>query len=165
MILGIISDTHIPWRAKSVPIEFMKWFENEKVELILHAGDLNEPKVIDILSNIAEVKAVKGNTDYIDLPKELIIKIEDRRILLFHSDNVYPRGDINKIAQYAKEKEVDIVVYGHTHIPIFTYKNGIYLLNPGSATGVRSGEINDCTKSAAIMEIKDDKIQVRFKNI
>jgi len=162
MKIGIISDTHIPRRAKEIPKEFLKWFEKNKVDLILHAGDLNDPNILEILKEIAEVKAVRGNTDYIDLPEELILEIEGKKILLFHSDNIYPRGDISKILKYAKEKKADIVIYGHTHLPFFTYINGIYLINPGSATGVRSGEIEESIKSVAILSLKN-KIKVKFK--
>jgi len=161
MRIGIISDTHIPSRAAEIPKEFLEWFKENRVDLILHAGDVNDEIVLKDLEKIAEVKAVKGNTDYLDLPKELILEIKGKRILLFHSDNIYPRGDINKMLDYAKEKMVDIVVYGHTHLPLFTYVNGIYFLNPGSATGVRSGEIKRSVKSVAILYL-ENKIKVEF---
>ena len=70
MLIGLISDTHIPDRARILPQNVIEAFSD--VELILHAGDLTSPKVIDELEEIAPVMAVQGNMDRahgIDLPK------------------------------------------------------------------------------------------------
>jgi len=57
MLIGLISDTHIPDRARELPEKVIEAFEN--VELIIHAGDLTSPKVIEELENIAPVMAVR----------------------------------------------------------------------------------------------------------
>ena len=70
MLIGLISDTHIPDRARILPTKVIEAFED--VELIIHAGDLTSPKVIEELEEIAPVMAVQGNMDRargIDLPK------------------------------------------------------------------------------------------------
>ena len=69
MLIGLISDTHIPDRAKVLPQKVIEAFND--VELILHAGDLTSPRVIEELEDIAPVMAVQGNMDRangIDLP-------------------------------------------------------------------------------------------------
>jgi putative phosphoesterase len=60
-IVGLISDTHVPVRAKEIPKEVFKVFEN--VDYIVHAGDLVELSVIDELEQIAPVLVVYGNMD------------------------------------------------------------------------------------------------------
>jgi len=161
MKVGLIGDTHIPNRAKEIPEFFLEVFKKEKVDLILHLGDINDPKVLEELDDIAPAKAVKGNTDYGNLQDHIILDLEGYRILAFHSDNVHPRGDIKQILSIAKEKKANIVIHGHTHLPRFLYKDGVYIISPGSATGVRSGEIKETIKSIAVMEISD-KVNIKF---
>ena len=60
-IIGLISDTHVPVRARRLPEEIFKIFEN--AEYIIHAGDFVEMSVVDELEQIAPVLAVYGNMD------------------------------------------------------------------------------------------------------
>ncbi len=163
MRIGLISDTHIPWRALEIPKKFLDWFRGKRVDIIIHCGDINDFKVLEILNDIAPTKAVRGNTDSIDLPSELTLKVGSYNMFVFHSDKIYPRGDIKQIYELAKAKNVDIVVFGHTHLPLFTYYKQIYFINPGTATGVRSGKYGDVMKSVAILEIKNNNMNVEFK--
>ena len=81
MLIGLISDTHIPDRAKVLPQKVIEAFSN--VDLILHAGDLTSPRVIEELEEIAPVMAVQGNMDRvngIDLPKAKVIEAEGLKI-------------------------------------------------------------------------------------
>ena len=74
--IGVISDTHIPMKAKRVPDAALRHFED--VELILHAGDLSSLAVIDQLSAYAPVEAVRGNIELPDVMDVLPIKWELR---------------------------------------------------------------------------------------
>jgi len=161
MKIGLIGDTHIPNRAREIPNYFLEVFKNEKVDFILHLGDINEKYVLDELEKIAPVKAVMGNTDYLDLPEYLVFEISKYKIFVFHSDNVYPRGDVKQILSIAKKVNANVVIHGHTHIPRFLYEEGVCIISPGSATGVRSGEIKETVKSIAILEISDS-LKVKF---
>lgn len=69
MLIGVLSDTHMPRRSKSLPP--LVWRGLEDVDLILHAGDINHPDLLHELGLIAPVHAVLGNTD----PYELQIKL------------------------------------------------------------------------------------------
>ena len=87
MLIGLISDTHIPDRAKEIPQKVFESFDN--VDLIIHAGDLTSPKVIEDLEKIAPVMAVQGNMDRangIDLPKAKIIEAEGLKIGVVHGE-------------------------------------------------------------------------------
>jgi len=161
MKIGLIGDTHIPNRAKEIPNYFLEVFKNEKVDFILHLGDVNEKYVLEELERIAPVKAVIGNTDYLDLPEYLTFEIDKYKIFAFHPDNIYPRGDIKQILSIAKRMNANVIIHGHTHLPRFLYEEGVYIISPGSATGVRSGEIRETVKSIAILEISD-YLKVKF---
>ena len=82
MLIGLLSDTHIPDRAKVLPQKVIDTFSD--VELILHAGDLTSPRVIKELEEIAPVMAVQGNMDRVngtDLPKAKVIEAEGLKML------------------------------------------------------------------------------------
>ena len=106
MLIGLISDTHIPDRARILPQKVLDAFSN--VDLIIHAGDLTSPKVLDELEEIAPVMAVQGNMDRangIDLPKAKVIEAEDLKIGVIHGE-VYPRADSDQLLYLAKELDI-----------------------------------------------------------
>lgn len=116
-IVGLISDTHIPVRAKSVPREVFKIFEN--AEFVVHAGDLVNLSVIDELEQIAPVLAVHGNMDEpavrSKLPKMDSLKISNWKIGVMHDPGaLFGTG---KMRELARENSFDVLIYGHTHSP------------------------------------------------
>ena len=157
MLIGLISDTHIPDRARILPQNVIDAFSD--VELILHAGDLTSPKVIDELEEIAPVMAVQGNMDRangIDLPKAKIVEVEGLKIGLIHGE-VYPRADSDQLLYLAKELNVDILVSGHSHQPKIEQKEGILLLNPGSPIVPRLAD-----RTVMLLEVENRAVDVEI---
>ncbi len=132
--LGLISDTHVPARAKSIPQKVFKVFEN--VGFIVHAGDLVDISVIDELEQLAPVLAVYGNMDGPEirgrLPKMNSVKIFDWKIGVLHD----PRAlfGMKKMREIAKQNALDVLVYGHTHNSSAKWDKNILFINPGSPT-------------------------------
>ena len=160
MLIGLISDTHIPDRARILPQNVLDAFSN--VDLILHAGDLTSPKVIEELEELAPVMAVQGNMDRargINLPKARVIEAEELRIGLVHGE-VYPRADTQQLLYLAKELNADILVSGHSHQPKIEQKEGILLLNPGSPIVPRLAD-----KTVMILEINNKEVDVEIIKI
>lgn len=160
MLIGLISDTHIPDRAREIPQKVFDSFDN--VDLIIHAGDLTSPKVIDALEEIAPVMAIQGNMDRIsgvDLPKARVIEVEDLRIGIIHGE-VYPRGDSDQLLYLAKELQADILVSGHSHQPKIEQKEGILLLNPGSPVVPRLAD-----RTVMILEVNNKEVDVEIIKI
>lgn len=160
MLIGLISDTHIPDRAKVLPQKVMEAFS--EVELILHAGDLTSPKVIEELETIAPVMAIQGNMDRvngIDLPKAKVIEVEGLKIGLIHGE-VYPRADSSQLLYLAKELNVDILISGHSHQPKIEQKDGILLLNPGSPIVPRLAD-----RTVMLLEINNEEVDVEIVKI
>ena len=160
MLIGLISDTHIPDRAKELPQNVFEAFEN--VELILHAGDLTSPKVIEELEKLAPVMAVQGNMDRvngINLPKAKVIEVEGLKIGVIHGE-VYPRADSSQLLYLAKELNVDILVSGHSHQPKIEQNEGILLLNPGSPIVPRLAD-----RTVMILEINNKEVDVEIVKI
>ncbi len=136
MIIGVISDTHIPTKAKKLPPNVFKSFH--AVDLIIHAGDIIKQSVLDNLSELAPVKAVYGNIDPPELravlPDKLELNIEGYKIGIIHGHNL--RGHIMDKISYVFP-ESDIIIFGHTHHPCNQMINGQLYFNPGSPTDRR----------------------------
>ena len=160
MLIGLISDTHIPDRARILPQKVLEAFND--VELILHAGDLTSPKVIDELEEIAPVMAVQGNMDRangIELPKAKIIEVAGLKIGIIHGE-VYPRADSDQLLYLAKELNVDILVSGHSHQPKIEQTDGVLLLNPGSPVVPRLAD-----RTVMLLEINNKEVDVEIVKI
>jgi putative phosphoesterase len=141
--IGVISDTHIPTRAPSLPKKIFEYFND--VDLILHAGDLETSKVLNDLKKINEnVVAIHGNMDPDDitseLPSKLTIKINNFKIGLIHGDGP-PEGIKHRVQKEFTEK-LDCIVFGHTHHPFNEIENNILFFNPGSPTDTIFTNIN-----------------------
>ena len=160
MLIGLISDTHIPDRAKEIPEKVFEAFS--EVDLIMHAGDLTSPKVIDDLEQIAPVMAIQGNMDRargIDLPAAKVIEAEGLKIGIVHGE-VYPRADTQQLVYLAKELDADILISGHSHQPKIEQKDGVLLLNPGSPIVPRLAD-----RTVMILEINDREVDVEIIKI
>ncbi len=121
-IVGILSDTHGLLRD-----EIRRRLRG--CDLILHAGDIGHPSVLDELRQIADVVAVRGNVDTglwaDELRREEYVEVDGRRICLVH--------DLATLSLDPASAGFDAIIYGHSHQPAAQWKAGILYLNPGSA--------------------------------
>jgi uncharacterized protein len=121
-LIGVISDTHGLLRP-----EALKALKG--VELIIHAGDVGDPKVLANLSRIAPVHAVRGNTDRgdwaADLPHTRVVEVGGVHLYVLHELFTL---DLDPAAA-----GLAAVIFGHSHRPHLERKNGVLYLNPGSA--------------------------------
>ncbi len=132
--IGVISDTHIPTRAESLPEKISSIFKG--VDLIIHCGDIVSDDVLVELSSIAPVAAVKGNMDSygISLPVEEIIKINDTFTICASHGAGSPFSIKERLYKAFKQYAPSLVLYGHTHIAAKDEYMGIPFFNPGSPT-------------------------------
>ncbi len=117
--IGVISDTHGLLRPQAVAALAGS-------DLILHAGDIGDPSVLDELRRIAPLVAVRGNVDVGEwaqsVPETQDREIGGIRIHLLHN-----------IGHLAPAVAADVVVFGHSHQPMNERRNGRLYFNPGSA--------------------------------
>ncbi|MBS3897253.1 MAG: metallophosphoesterase [Dethiobacter sp.] len=147
MRIGVISDTHIPARARLLPSELFTLFDG--VDLVLHAGDLVEESVLQELAAIAPVEAVAGNMDSWELHNRLgrkkILELAGYRIGLIHGDSGNDRSKTpQRVLQSFKQDSVDCIIFGHSHQPYHQTIQGILLFNPGSPTDRRRESRHSC---------------------
>jgi putative phosphoesterase len=154
--VGLISDTHIPVRAKSIPKEVFRIFEN--VDFIVHAGDLVQLSVIDELEQLAPVLAVCGNMDGPEirgkLPRINSLKILDWKIGVMHNPGaLFGTGKMRGIA---KQNGFNVLVYGHTHNSGIRWEGDTLFINPGSPTNPIPPFITKPT--VALLKVMKEKI-------
>ena len=134
MLAVVLADTHIPRRAKELPGTLLPRLE--RADLILHAGDLMSPALLETLSAYAPIKAVRGNLDPPEarLPETSEFEIGGVRVAMIH-DSGPKRGRRNRMRR--RFPEARVVIFGHSHIPWLEDEDGLLLLNPGSPTDKR----------------------------
>ena len=133
-LVVVIADTHIPRRARSLPEELIPYLE--RADLILHAGDLIEPSLLQELAIYAPVRAVKGNVDPSDsnLPETLEFDFGGARMAMIH-DSGRKEGRRRRLKK--RFPDARVVVFGHSHVPFLEDEDGFLLLTPGSPTDKR----------------------------
>lgn len=162
MRIGVISDTHIPDRAKDIPEQILEDFKN--VDMVIHAGDFVDLSVLDKLKTVCrDVRAVWGNMDQNEIRKKLpekeIIKIANYKIGIIHGYG-HPNNLIELTAGVFKDDGVNLIIFGHSHSPVNEKKGDILYFNPGSPTDKIFSPYN----SYGIIEISD-KIEARIIKI
>ena len=128
----VVADTHIPSRARTLPEGLAPYLEC--ADLILHAGDLMDPALLEELAAHAPVEAVRGNMDPAGLPETLELEFGGVRVAMIH-DSGPRRGRRARVRR--RFPEARVAVFGHSHIPFLEDEDGLMLLNPGSPTDRR----------------------------
>ncbi|RIQ30092.1 metallophosphoesterase family protein [Jiangella rhizosphaerae] len=135
--VAVLSDTHAPRFWKACPPAVAQRLDG--VDLILHAGDVCVPSVLDELAAFAPVHVVLGNNDGADVaawgaPEELHLTVAGVRIAMLH-DSGPASGRLPRLR--ARFPDAGLVVFGHSHIPWNEESGGFRVFNPGSPTDKR----------------------------
>ncbi len=149
----VISDTHIPERALRIPNQILSFARD--VDLIVHAGDLTDESVLNELKSFGEVIAVRGNMDFLHLPRHETFEIRKVSFGVFHGHGIYPRGNRKQLTEIALELGVDVLITGHTHSPDI-YGGEVLILNPGSATGAWGGSGGSGVPSFIVLNVEEE---------
>ncbi len=156
-MIVVISDTHIPDRALKIPNEIVPFLK--RAELIIHAGDLTGENVLRKLKSFGETIVVRGNMDYLPLPREERFEVGDLTFGVYHGHGIYPRGDRKQLSEVALDMGVDVLITGHTHKPD-VYRGEVLILNPGSATGAWGGGGGSGVPSFMVLEVERRSVRV-----
>jgi putative phosphoesterase len=121
MLIGIISDTHGLLRPDALAAL-------QGSDRIIHAGDIGDSEILDRLSEIAPVTAVRGNVDREswakNIPETNLLECDGTSIYVLH---ILERLDLNPQAA-----GISAVIYGHSHVPKQEMNDGVLYFNPGS---------------------------------
>lgn len=169
--IAVIADSHIPDRVADLPQKFLHDLRSERVDLILHAGDICLQRVLDVLGSIAPVKAVRGNRDLLlvrSAPRIHNFEVFGVRFALMHGHINFLVYWLDKFIHILKGYDrirytdrlpkafpgADVYIYGHTHHAENFYQNGALFFNPGSIT---HGDVQAQNRSWGIIEVSEDK--------
>ncbi len=132
-----VSDTHAPRRWRSCPPVLATWLR--RADMILHAGDVCTAAVLTELAQYAPVRAVVGNNDGPDVAAwgalpTLETELAGLRVAMIH-DSGAASGRLRRMR--AAFPDAELVVFGHSHIPLDVRDGGFRIFNPGSPTDRR----------------------------
>lgn len=136
--LLLVADTHVPRRARDLPAEV--WRAVDEADLVLHAGDWVDVALLDALESRARrLVGVAGNNDHgvlrERLPERATVEVEGLRFGVVHETG---QASGREARCEAAHPGLDVLVFGHSHIPWdTTTPGGLRLLNPGSPTDRR----------------------------
>jgi uncharacterized protein len=137
MKVAVLSDTHAPRYWKACPPEVARRLEG--VDLILHAGDVCRAEVLEELAAFAPVRAVLGNNDTQDVaawgaPETLRVELDGLPAAMVHDAGPAAGRHRRLRGRFAG---AELVVFGHSHIPLDLAADGVRIFNPGSPTDRR----------------------------
>src|SRR6266850_4229337 len=120
--IGVIADTHGLLRPEAIAAL-------RGSDFVIHAGDIDEPVILENLSALAPVTAVRGNVDRGPWAK----KLPTSAVLEVGGVSIYVIHNLQELDLKPEAAGFAAVIYGHTHIPTQENKNGVLYFNPGSA--------------------------------
>jgi putative phosphoesterase len=155
--VGLVSDTHGLFDPRLRDV-----FSG--CSLILHAGDVVRRTVLEELRRIAPVRAVRGNNDlgpeFEDLPEIAVVGVGGVTVVLVHqvgaSERPYP-----EVRRAIWRHRASLLVFGHSHRPLASIRDGLLHVNPGSA-GPRRFRL---PRSAALLELRGSAAEVRLVDL
>ena len=154
LLVGVISDTHGFYDPR-VPALL------DGVAHILHAGDIGKGRIVEQLSGIAPVTAVRGNNDRqwpeSEYPEIETLNLGGCCIYLTHIVKVPKDGDAPGLAFYL-EQGADVVVFGHSHMAVHEFRGGLTFFNPGAA-GKRRFKV---VPSIGLLELEPGRVEGRI---
>lgn len=152
--IGVLSDTHLNKPNDEFKSSLERVFS--EVDTIIHAGDMTGVAVYEYLSKW-DLRAVAGNMDELELkalvPTKRIEGLMGRRIGIVHGRGT-PFGIEEVVAR--EFDDVDIIIFGHSHVPTNVKRGHVCMLNPGSYRSSRTVAILELGE-----EIKFELIEVR----
>ncbi|CAN7364845.1 metallophosphoesterase family protein [Rossellomorea sp. LjRoot5] len=138
MKIVIVSDTHMPRKGRSLPDPLQKDLTDS--DLIIHGGDFQTLDVFEAFKRYGELIAVSGNVDNVELqsllPKRRIIEKKGLKIGIVHGDGKGKTTEKRALEAF-DDVDVDVIIFGHSHIPYSRFMKGVLLFNPGSPTDKR----------------------------
>lgn len=155
MRIFVVSDSH-----GNIEDFLNKIFTMERPDLIIHLGDYVDDGLKIAESTGVETIIVKGNGDYFhkDYNEDELVDIKGKKIFMTHGHNYNVRYGVNRLFYKGKELNADLVLFGHTHVPVVIEEDNIIIMNPGSSSLPRT---YDREKTFALLEIeKDIRIEI-----
>lgn len=132
MRILVVSDTHRDSYSLRAAI-----LKQPRAEVVIHLGD-GEEEITQAKNDFRDKMflMVRGNCDWgSKLPVEGFTKLAGKNIFYTHGYTYNVKYDTYEIISAARDRKADILLFGHTHVALTEYRDGLYLMNPGSLRG------------------------------
>ncbi len=176
-VVGVVADTHVPDRRASLHPQLIPSMAAEKVQLILHAGDICVPRILRELEEVAPVIAVRGNRDLVfgsELPLSRRLEINGHPVFLSHGHMGMASYWLDKVQHALRGYQADrylrrmtqadphaeVYIFGHSHCAEEIQRQGRLYFNPGSATFALPPETR---RSWGLIVFSPDSIKTRIR--
>lgn len=154
MLIGVVADSHGSLAAIQAAIEALKG-----ASVYIHAGDYYSDGLFLARKSGIRCYAVSGNCDIGPRgPKELVIELGGKRIYLTHGHLHGVKYGLERLIDSGLKRMADVVIFGHTHVPMVDKSGGMLLFNPGSVSLGRSSSGN----TVGLLDIKDGVVEPRI---
>jgi len=155
MKILIVSDSH-------GCVDPIRWaIALERPDYLIHLGDHSRDadKIIQEYSKLPVV-SVRGNCDYADFitQEQANLILDGIKIFAVHGHTYHVKNSLLRLYMAAKEKNVHVALFGHTHIPFCELKEGLWLLNPGSCG-------RNSRQTYGIIEISRGEVGCKIKTL
>ena len=135
MKILVFSDSH---GSMGKMVEAM---EHERPQHVFFLGDhYRDGMELSSLYPDVSMDLVRGNCDWGKAPDLRVVELEGVRFLLTHGHLQYVKSGLDELVQEGLHRQVNVVCFGHTHLAKVVYRQGIYLMNPGTVGGCRARE-------------------------
>lgn len=158
MRIIVVSDTHMPHRAKTIPAPLRKALES--ADFILHAGDWCVPDAVRAFEAYAPVDGVAGNNDGREIAQRFgwrkRLDLGGIRVGIVHGHGAGGTTESRALQAFRNEK-VDVILFGHSHVPLVRREGDVLLFNPGSPTARRTQP----RYSFGVWDIEDGRLRTK----
>lgn len=130
-----------------------------EVNIVIHLGDgADDILDLELVYRNTQFCQVAGNCDWnCPFPCTGELKVEQKNIFFTHGHEYHVKTGLDHIKLEARRRHADIVLFGHTHLPVTEYDNGLYLLNPGS--------MQDIDGTYGVIDITPDNVEMRILTV
>ena len=161
MRVALLADTHLPRGDRRLPERCVE--EIAAADLLLHAGDIRTAETLAWLRTLGTpVQAVRGNVDSPELaeslPEEVSIELEGVVVSMLH-DAGPAKGRLARMQK--RFPDSDVVLFGHSHMPLHEERDGFQIFNPGSPTERRRAPKH----TMGVAEIDTGRIELRHLEV
>ncbi|UKK02949.1 vacuolar protein sorting [Theileria orientalis] len=136
-LLMVLGDLHVPQRSLFLPPCFKRLLKTDKIKRVVCTGNVGSEDMLDLLKDISPtLYIVQGDYDSdFKHPETLTFSVGDLKIGVINGYQVPVWNNKDMLLKVAVDMNVDILVYGHTHVSDISKYGGKIFVNPGSATG------------------------------
>ena len=166
MLILVVGDAHIPQRESRIPDEFLSLITSGQIEKVVSVGNVSGTYTQRILKSIASSNPLtqvcgEFDTPSSDIPTEQRLVVGNCKIGVVSSYIINPIGDLDALTTIARRMDVDILLWGGTHLQDASFCSGYSFINPGSITGSENPglwntEDSNVIPGFCLLEVSDD---------